>query len=81
MVFRYDKKCGYGLVEYTGTAYFVIFLFILSESMSKLGQLLKRLGIRAPWQITGPASSPEYLSHLPRATEYRAVSPGYVHSS
>ncbi|KAK2077780.1 hypothetical protein QBZ16_004628 [Prototheca wickerhamii] len=27
-------------------------------------------------QITGPLSSPEYMSHLPKAGEYRALAPG-----
>ena len=29
-------------------------------------------------QYTGPVSSPEYLNHLPRATNYRAISPACV---
>ena len=44
-----------------------------------VGQFLKRLGIRAPWEFTGPVSSPEYLSHLPKATEYRSICPTYVY--
>eukprot|EP00890_Picochlorum_soloecismus_P004619 jgi/Picsp_1/5158/NSC_02521-R1_protein len=47
-----------------------------STAMQQIGKFFRRLGLRAPWQITGPSSSPEYMSHLPKATEYRATSPG-----
>lgn len=30
---------------------------------------------RSTAQYTGPLSSPEYLNHLPRATEYRRIAP------
>ncbi|KAL4441544.1 hypothetical protein ABPG77_002048 [Micractinium sp. CCAP 211/92] len=43
--------------------------------LKKVGDALASVGIKAPWKYTGPVSSPEYMSHLPRATEYRAVSP------
>ncbi|KAL6767122.1 NUOA7 [Auxenochlorella protothecoides x Auxenochlorella symbiontica] len=33
-------------------------------------------GVKAPWAVTGPLSSPEYASHLPRAGEYRERAPG-----
>lgn len=43
--------------------------------LQKLKQALKGFGIKAPWAYTGPVSTPEYLQHLPRATEYRRVAP------
>ena len=49
------------------------------------GDIASLLGLALPErvhslssQITGPLSSPEYLSHLPKAGEYRALAPGYV---
>lgn len=49
------------------------------------GDIASLLGLALPKrmhylssQITGPLSSPEYLSHLPKAGEYRALAPGYV---
>lgn len=33
------------------------------------------LPTQCPLQYTGPASSPEYLSHLPKAVDYRSTSP------
>eukprot|EP00270_Netrium_digitus_P006469 TRINITY_DN1897_c0_g1_i2.p1 TRINITY_DN1897_c0_g1~~TRINITY_DN1897_c0_g1_i2.p1 ORF type:complete len:134 (-),score=20.34 TRINITY_DN1897_c0_g1_i2:139-540(-) len=38
-----------------------------------VGKLVKIL--RAPWTITGPTASPEYLPSLPAATEYRPIAP------
>lgn len=43
--------------------------------MSKVVKALNSVGIKAPWRYTGPLSSPEFLNHLPKATEYRAVAP------
>mmetsp|Transcript_10705 Transcript_10705/g.29723 ORF Transcript_10705/g.29723 Transcript_10705/m.29723 type:complete len:123 (+) Transcript_10705:1765-2133(+) len=40
---------------------------------SKFSNLLKSL--RAPWAITGPVSSPDYVSHLARAPEFRGIAP------
>lgn len=31
--------------------------------------------LKAPWEITGPCSDPEYLDAVPNALEYRAFSP------
>lgn len=36
---------------------------------------LAKIGIKAPWKYTGPASSPEYMSHLPKAVDYRRFGP------
>eukprot|EP00775_Hariotina_reticulata_P003065 gene3065-3345_t len=33
-------------------------------------------GIKKPWQITGIASTADYLDYLPSASEYRKHSPG-----
>mmetsp|Transcript_27381 Transcript_27381/g.52141 ORF Transcript_27381/g.52141 Transcript_27381/m.52141 type:complete len:172 (+) Transcript_27381:50-565(+) len=32
--------------------------------------------LKPPWKITGPASTSEYKTHLPRADQYRALLPG-----
>ncbi|PRW56712.1 hypothetical protein C2E21_4424 [Chlorella sorokiniana] len=45
------------------------------SALGKLKDALARVGIKAPWAYTGPLSSPEYLNHLPRATEYRRIAP------
>ncbi|KAK9812289.1 hypothetical protein WJX73_010061 [Symbiochloris irregularis] len=38
---------------------------------------LKKIpGLKAPWEITGPAASIEHLSPTPPATEYRKRAPG-----
>ncbi|GAB4819643.1 hypothetical protein N2152v2_006689 [Parachlorella kessleri] len=44
--------------------------------MKRVGDALRGLGIRPPWAFTGPVSTPEYLNHLPVATEYRKHAPG-----
>lgn len=42
----------------------------------KVSQLLARLGAKKPWEITGIASTPDYLDYLPKAGEYRKFAPG-----
>lgn len=44
--------------------------------LQKVGALLSRLGAKKPWEITGIASTPDYLEYLPPATEYRRFAPG-----
>ncbi|EPS59871.1 hypothetical protein M569_14934 [Genlisea aurea] len=46
----------------------------MSSAAKSLIQTLRRF-IKKPWEITGPQSGPEYLSSLPKATEYRIFSP------
>ncbi|KAG7672971.1 putative Glycine--tRNA ligase, chloroplastic/mitochondrial 2 [Nannochloris sp. 'desiccata'] len=41
----------------------------------KIAAALRGIGIKAPWRITGPTSHPEYMSHLPQATDYRVHAP------
>ncbi|RAL46799.1 unnamed protein product [Cuscuta campestris] len=49
----------------------------MASRVKSLFQNLKRFA-KAPWNITGPQSSPEYMSALPRATEYRVFCPATV---
>ncbi|KAF3649614.1 putative protein isoform X1 [Capsicum chacoense] len=46
----------------------------MASAAKSLIQTLKRY-LKKPWEITGPQSSPEYVSALPKATEYRVFSP------
>ncbi|XP_055806282.1 uncharacterized protein LOC129874919 isoform X2 [Solanum dulcamara] len=46
----------------------------MASAGKSLIQTLKRY-LKKPWEITGPQSSPEYVSALPKATEYRVFSP------
>lgn len=46
----------------------------MSKSMSSVSQFLKRF-LKKPWEFTGPQTSPEYRSAVPKATEYRIPSP------
>ncbi|GAB2279911.1 hypothetical protein Dimus_014546 [Dionaea muscipula] len=48
-----------------------------TEAAKSWFQTLRRY-LKAPWEITGPAASPEYLSPLPKATEYRVFCPATV---
>ncbi|KAL4858640.1 E3 ubiquitin-protein ligase hel2 [Chlorella vulgaris] len=43
--------------------------------LQKVGKALASVGIKAPWKYTGPVSGPEYMDHLPKAVNYRAVAP------
>ncbi|PSC72489.1 hypothetical protein C2E20_4316 [Micractinium conductrix] len=43
--------------------------------MDRMSKALNAVGIKAPWRYTGPVSGPEYLSHLPRAVDYRGIAP------
>jgi hypothetical protein len=50
-------------------------------ALASLGKLRSPMGLRnkllcVSLQYTGPVSSPEYLSHLPKSTEYRKIAPG-----
>ncbi|MCD9639711.1 hypothetical protein HAX54_024417 [Datura stramonium] len=47
----------------------------MASAGKSLIQTLKRYLKKKPWEITGPQSSPEYVSALPKATEYRVFSP------
>ncbi|KAJ4831843.1 hypothetical protein Tsubulata_017507 [Turnera subulata] len=46
----------------------------VATATSSLVQTLRRF-IKKPWEITGPCASPEYLSAVPGATEYRPECP------
>ncbi|KAK9819806.1 hypothetical protein WJX72_002645 [[Myrmecia] bisecta] len=46
------------------------------KALATVKNFLSKLPVKAPWKSTGVASSPEFLSHLPVATEYRVHSPG-----
>ncbi|XP_008805145.2 uncharacterized protein LOC103718214 [Phoenix dactylifera] len=52
-----------------------------SSATKSLFHSLKRF-FKAPWEITGPCSDPEYRTALPKATDYRhfcpATAPGKV---
>lgn len=49
----------------------------MASNGKSLFQSLKRY-IKAPWNFTGPQSGPEYLSAVPKATEYRVYCPATV---
>nr|GMC65981.1 Villin-1 like [Ipomoea batatas] len=49
----------------------------MASNGKSLFQSLKRY-IKAPWNYTGPQTSPEYLSAVPKATEYRVFCPATV---
>lgn len=49
----------------------------MASTAKSLVQSLRRY-IKKPWEITGPAASPEYLEAVPKATEYRLQCPATV---
>ncbi|XP_073309537.1 uncharacterized protein [Primulina huaijiensis] len=51
----------------------------MASTVKSLLQTLRRY-VKKPWEITGPASHPEYLSAVPKATEYRVYCPATVPS-
>ncbi|MCD9558602.1 hypothetical protein HAX54_016047 [Datura stramonium] len=46
----------------------------MASSGKSVIQTLKRF-MKKPWEFTGPQTSPEYLSSVPKATEYRLFCP------
>ncbi|GER49307.1 methylthioribulose-1-phosphate dehydratase [Striga asiatica] len=46
----------------------------MAAAAKSLIQTLRRY-IKKPWEITGPVAHPEYLSAIPKATEYRVCCP------
>ncbi|CAN4090634.1 unnamed protein product [Withania somnifera] len=46
----------------------------MASAGKSLIQTLKRY-LKKPWEITGPQSSSEYVSAIPKATEYRILCP------
>ncbi|XP_069146263.1 uncharacterized protein [Solanum lycopersicum] len=46
----------------------------MASAGKSLIQTVKRY-LKKPWEITGPQSSPEYVSAVPKATEYRVTCP------
>ncbi|KAJ8546234.1 hypothetical protein K7X08_018817 [Anisodus acutangulus] len=51
----------------------------MASSGKSVIQTLKRL-MKAPWEFTGPQTSPEYLPSIPKATEYRIFCPATAQS-
>ncbi|KAL3813471.1 hypothetical protein ACJIZ3_014739 [Penstemon smallii] len=49
----------------------------MASAAKSLIQTLRRY-IKKPWEYTGPASHPEYLHAVPKATEYRIFCPATV---
>ncbi|KAG6687090.1 hypothetical protein I3842_11G053200 [Carya illinoinensis] len=49
----------------------------MAKLASSLFQNLKRY-FKKPWEITGPCASPEYISALPGALEYRVTCPATI---
>ncbi|CAL5222811.1 g5230 [Coccomyxa viridis] len=45
------------------------------KAVSTVRSWLSKLNIKAPWKMVGVVSSPEFQTHLPKATEYRVVAP------
>ncbi|XP_009792503.1 uncharacterized protein [Nicotiana sylvestris] len=46
----------------------------MASSGKSVIQTLKRF-MKKPWEFTGPQTSPEYLSAVPKATDYRLFCP------
>jgi len=61
----------------SNTTTVVIATAMSSNTAKSVFQSLRRY-LKAPWKITGPCASPEYLSSLPKATEYRVFCPATV---
>ncbi|XP_052195841.1 uncharacterized protein LOC127803567 [Diospyros lotus] len=49
----------------------------MASAAKSFVQTLRRY-IKKPWEITGPQSGPEYMSAVPKATEYRLFCPATV---
>ncbi|XP_073139814.1 uncharacterized protein [Henckelia pumila] len=51
----------------------------MASTVKSLIRTLRRY-VKKPWEITGPAADPEYLSAVPKATEYRLYCPATIPS-
>ena len=47
----------------------------MAQVVKVLGDLAKKAGLKAPWRVTGPLASSEWLSQDAMASEYREKAP------
>jgi hypothetical protein len=48
----------------------------IGSILKSIGQALARMGLKKPWEISGPRASPEFVEFLPQTGDYRKNAPG-----